>query len=95
MTACRKEEIALDFDSVEYRGIHIYFNRDIFQELSSQAVTGLDFRLWSVELKEIGSPFNRKYSVKDLLFGNVSHSLSLAWIFLNVKPEECVDYPNT
>ena len=45
MTACRKEEIALDFDSVEYRGIHIYFNRDIFQELSSQAVTGLGFRL--------------------------------------------------
>ena len=45
MTACPKEEITLDFESVEYRGILIYFNRDIFQEFSSQAVTtGLDFR---------------------------------------------------
>ena len=50
MTACPKEEIALDFER-EQRWmlrycIPIYFNRDISQELGSQAVTtGLDFRL--------------------------------------------------
>ena len=40
-------------DSVGCRGIPIYFNRDVSQELGSQAVTtGLDFRLFSSELKE-------------------------------------------
>ena len=72
----KRSHSTLKENNVGCRGIRIYFNRDISQELGSQAVTtGLDFHLWSVELKEKGSPFKRKHSSKDVFYGNISYSL--------------------